>query len=128
MSKDLITIAGPISGKSQFLVYEAEDGQIKIDVRLEDETVWLTQQLMTDLFQTTKQNIGQHLKNIFLEGELIEDSVVKKFFTTAADGIKAMKCASLTAPVMKSKNPDFQPVKRRFLPSRYSGAWRKRAN
>ena len=69
-------------------VYEAEDGQIKIDVRLEDETVWLTQQLMADLFQTTKQNIGQHLKNVFSEGELLENSVVKKFFTTAADGKK----------------------------------------
>jgi hypothetical protein len=45
----------------------------------------LTQQLMADLFQTAKQNIGQHLKNIFSEGELFEDSVVKKFFTTAAD-------------------------------------------
>ena len=53
---------------------------------MQDETVWLTQQLMAELFQTTKQNIGQHLKNVFLEGELIEDSVVKKFFTTASDG------------------------------------------
>jgi len=74
-------------GKGQFLVYEAEDGQVKIDVRL-DETVWLTQQLMADLFQTTKQNIGQHLKKVFLEGELSEDSVVKKFFATATDGKK----------------------------------------
>ena len=88
MSKDLVTIDSPESGKGQFLVYEAEDGRVKIDVRLEDETVWLTQQLMADLFQTTKQNIGQHLKNIFSEGELLEDSVVKKFFTTAADGKK----------------------------------------
>ncbi len=76
------------SGKGQFLVYEAEDGQVKIDVRLEDETVWLTQQLMAELFQTTKQNVGQHLKKIFSEGELSENSVVKKFFTTAADGKK----------------------------------------
>ena len=88
MSKDLVTTDSPDSGKGQFLVYEAEDGRVKIDVRLEDETVWLTQQLMADLFQTTKQNIGQHLKNIFSEGELFEDSVVKKFFTTAADGKK----------------------------------------
>ena len=73
--------------KSQFLVYQAEDGAIKIDVRFEDETVWLTQQLMADLFQTTKQNIGQHLKNIFEVGELAPESVVKKFFTTAADRI-----------------------------------------
>lgn len=88
MSKDLATTNIPNSGKGQFLVYEAEDGKVKIDVRLENETVWLTQQLMADLFQTTKQNIGQHLKNIFFETELIENSVVKKFFTTAADGKK----------------------------------------
>jgi hypothetical protein len=55
-------------------------------VRLEAETVWLTQQLMAELFQTTKQNIGQHLKNVFAEKELEESSVVKEFFTTAADG------------------------------------------
>jgi len=66
MSKDLKISVSANSGKSQFLVYEAEDGQIKIDVRLENETVWLTQKLMADLFQTTKQNIGQHLKNVFL--------------------------------------------------------------
>ena len=72
--------------KGQLLVYRAEDGQLKIDVRLENETVWLTQQHMADLFQTSKQNVGQHLKNIFEERELAEDSVVKNFFTTAADG------------------------------------------
>ncbi|MBC8491745.1 MAG: hypothetical protein H8D42_04215 [Candidatus Marinimicrobia bacterium] len=85
MSKDLVPSDGDNPGKGQFLVYEAEDGRVKIDVRLSDETVWLTQQLMADLFQTTKQNIGQHLKNIFSEGELLEDSVVNKFFTTAGD-------------------------------------------
>jgi len=85
MSKDLATIDGPNSGKGQFLVYEAEDGRVKIDVRLEDETVW---QLMADLFQTTKQNIGQHLKYVFAEGELLENLVVKKFFTTVVDGKK----------------------------------------
>ena len=72
--------------KSQFLIYQAEGGAIKIDVRFEDETVWLTQQLMAELFQTTKQNIGQHLKGIFEEGELAQNAVVKNFFTTAADG------------------------------------------
>ena len=85
MSKDLVPSNRYNLGKGQFLVYEAEDGRVKIDVRLSDETVWLTQQLMADLFQTTKQNIGQHLKNIFSEGELLEDSVVNKFFTTAGD-------------------------------------------
>ncbi len=72
--------------KGEFLLYQTDDGQVKIDVRLEDETIWLTQQMMADLFQTTKQNIGQHLKNVFAEGELVQYSVVKKFFTTAADG------------------------------------------
>ena len=72
--------------RGQFLVYPAEDGRMKIEVRLQDETVWLTQQHMADLFQTTKQNIGQHLKNIFDEKELVPDSVVKNFFTTASDG------------------------------------------
>ena len=72
--------------KSRFLIYQAENGVIKIDVRFEDETVWLTQQLMAELFQTTKQNIGLHLKTIFGEGELAREAVVKDFFTTAADG------------------------------------------
>lgn len=75
-----------LPAKGEFLLYQTDDGQVKIDVRLEDETIWLTQLMMADLFQTTKQNIGQHLKNVFGEGELVKDSVVKKFFTTAADG------------------------------------------
>ena len=78
--------ASDLPGKGQFLVYASEDGQMKIDVRLENETVWLTQQQMADLFQTSKQNVGQHLKHIFEEGELAQNSVVKDFFTTAADG------------------------------------------
>jgi len=73
---------------SQMLIYQTEDGQTKIEVQLQDETVWLAQKHMAELFQTSKQNIGQHLKNIFEEGELEESSVVKKFFTTAADGKK----------------------------------------
>jgi len=71
---------------SQFLVYQTEDGKLKIDVRFEGETVWLTQLQMAELFQTTKQNIGMHIRNTFSEGELREDSVVKESFTTAADG------------------------------------------
>ena len=76
----------PDSPKGEMLIYQTDDGRVKLDVRLENETIWLTQQLMADLFQTSKQNIGQHLKKIFEEGELIQDSVVKKFFTTAVDG------------------------------------------
>ena len=82
MSKDSET---PAPG-GQFFVYQTQDGKLKIDVRFEGETVWLTQQHMAELFQTSKQNIGQHLKSIFSEGELVQDSVVKDSFTTAADG------------------------------------------
>lgn len=71
---------------SQIIIYKAEDGQTKIDVRFDGDTVWLTQATLAELFQTTKQNISQHIKNIFDEGELQQNSVVKDFLTTAADG------------------------------------------
>jgi hypothetical protein len=71
---------------SQIIIYQTENGQTKLDVRLENETVWLNQKLMAELFQTTKQNISLHLQNIFEEGELQENSVVKEFLTTATDG------------------------------------------
>lgn len=72
--------------KSELILYQTEDGQTKIEVRLEYETVWLSQQLMADLFQNTKQNISLHLKNVFADGELSEERVVKEYLTTAADG------------------------------------------
>jgi hypothetical protein len=75
-----------MENKSQIIIYQTETGETKLEVRLENETVWLTQKLMAELFQTTKQNISLHLQNIFEEGELQENSVVKDFFTTAADG------------------------------------------
>ncbi len=75
---------------SEILLYTTQDGKQRIEVRLEGETVWLSQLAMTELFQTTKQNISLHLKNIFTEGELSESSVVKEYLTTASDG-KAYK-------------------------------------
>ena len=71
---------------SKIILYTSDDGEIKIDVRFQGETVWLSQQLMAELFQTTKQNISLHIKNIFKEKELLQDSVVKDLLTTAADG------------------------------------------
>ena len=76
----------PAKNDSQILIYQTEGGQTKIEVLLEDETVWLTQKLMAELFQTTKQNTSLHIQNIFSEKELDENSVVKYFLTTAADG------------------------------------------
>jgi len=72
--------------QSQFLLYQSSDGQTRLEVRLENETVWLSQNQMAELFQTTKQNVSLHIRNIFKEGELAEDSVVKEYLTTAADG------------------------------------------
>jgi hypothetical protein len=71
--------------RSEFLLYRTEDGQIRIQVRLEENTAWLSQAGMAELFQSTKQNISLHLRNIFSEGELDELSVVKEYLTTAAD-------------------------------------------
>lgn len=71
---------------SEILLYQTEDGQTKIDVRLEEETVWLSQVQMTELFQTTKQNISLHIKNIFDEGELQEISTVKDYLTVQNEG------------------------------------------
>ena len=72
--------------RSQIIIYKTEAGETKIDVRFDSETVWLTQNALAELFQTTKQNVSQHVKNIFEEGELQPNSVVKDFLTTAADG------------------------------------------
>ncbi|MCK5545713.1 MAG: virulence RhuM family protein [Desulfobulbaceae bacterium] len=74
--------------QGQFLLYTTEDGRQRIEVRLQKETAWLSQAAMTELFQTTKQNISLHLKNIFAEGELEANRVVKEYLTTAADGKK----------------------------------------
>ncbi|MBS1209680.1 MAG: hydroxyacid dehydrogenase [Proteobacteria bacterium] len=70
----------------EFLLYESEDGRTRIECRFAGESLWLSQALMAELFQTTKQNIAKHLKAIFAEGELTEDSVVNQWMTTAADG------------------------------------------
>ena len=71
---------------SEILLYQSEDGQLKIQVRLENETVWLTQADMVELFKSSKSNISEHIKHIFEDGELEEDSVVRKFRTTPTDG------------------------------------------
>jgi len=76
--------------KSQFLLYQTSDGKPCLEVRLEDETVWLTQSQMAELFQTTKQNVSLHIKNILVEKELSEESVVKEFLTTAETKEKSL--------------------------------------
>ena len=72
--------------ENEILIYQTEDGQTKIDVKFEGETVWLTQAQLCELYQTSKSNVSEHIKHIFEEEELDEESVVRKFRTTAADG------------------------------------------
>jgi len=68
------------------ILYQTEDGQTRIEIRLQDETVWMSQKLMVELFQISVPNINMYISNIFEEWELASDSVIKDFLTTAADG------------------------------------------
>lgn len=72
--------------KGEILFYQTEDGLTNIEVKIEEETVWLTQSQLQELYQTSKSNISEHIKHIFEEGELEEEAVVRKFRTTASDG------------------------------------------
>ncbi len=72
--------------ENNIIIYQTQDGKTKIDVKIDNDTVWLNQAQIAELLQTTKQNISSHIQNIFKEQELVEDSVVKDFLTTASDG------------------------------------------
>lgn len=72
--------------QGEIIIYQTDDGNTKIDVTMQDETVWLNQAQLVELYQTSKSNISEHISNIFTEGELDENSVVRFFRTTAADG------------------------------------------
>jgi hypothetical protein len=74
------------AAEGELLLYQTGDGLSRIEARLHQETVWLTQNQLVELFQTTKQNISLHIRNIFAEGELSENSAVKEYLTTAVDG------------------------------------------
>jgi len=79
----------PLGG--QFLVYQTQDGKLKIDVRFEGETVWLTQQQMAELFQTTKQNVSLHIQNIYEERELERIATVKESLTVQPEGTRSVR-------------------------------------
>ncbi len=75
-----------VSQRGEILFYQAEDGTTRLECRFEDETIWLSQAMLCELYQKSKATISEHLKNIFQDNELEEDSVVRFFRTTAADG------------------------------------------
>lgn len=75
-----------MDNNGEIIIYQTDDGSTHIDVKMEDETVWLAQAQLVQLYQTSKSNVSEHIKHIFEEGELEENAVVRKFRTTAADG------------------------------------------
>ena len=77
--------------KSQILMFESEDGSFHLEVRLEDETVWLTQGMIVELFQSSKANISEHIANIYAEGELSPESTVRKFRTVQKEGLRMVE-------------------------------------
>ena len=86
-TNDRLTMMNTTNPASQeMIIYQTDDGAVKVDVRLANETVWLSLDLMSELFQRDKSTISRHIKNIFSEGELSPDSVVANFATTESDG------------------------------------------
>ena len=85
-----------MENNSQIIIYQTETGETKLEVRLENETVWLTQKLMAELFQTTIPNINIHLKNIFDEGELNPKATIKDFLIVRLDGNREVNRSELS--------------------------------
>ncbi|MBP7463993.1 MAG: virulence RhuM family protein, partial [Bacteroidales bacterium] len=75
-----------IPDNSDFILYTSQDGEVRVDVFVHNESVWLTQKAMQDLFDRSKSTVSEHISNVFKEGELDENQVVRKFRTTADDG------------------------------------------
>ena len=81
----------PAPSDSKILIYQSDSGEVRLEVRLQDETVWLTQNLMAELYQTTKQNISLHIQNIYEEGELAPEATVKKYLTVRREGSRTVR-------------------------------------
>src|SRR5690625_4009621 len=84
-----------MDNKTDILIYQTEDGNTKIDVRLEDETVWMTQKGIAELYQTTPQNITLHIKNIYEELELAEKAICKDYLQVQKEGSREVKRKTL---------------------------------
>ena len=91
--KKAITGDQTLPVKSEFLLYQTEDGQTRIDVRLQDETVWMTQAAMAELYQTTPQNITLHLKAMYTEGELEDHATCKEYLQVQQEGARTVSRA-----------------------------------
>ncbi len=90
--------------KSEIIIYQSKDGLTKVDVKMENETVWLSLNQMAELFQTTKQNISLHIQNIFDEDELTEEATVKEYLTVQKEGSRNVKRTLQYYNLDKAKN------------------------
>ena len=79
------------TGKGEILLYQTEDGRTRVECRFRDETIWLTQAAMAELFQTTTPNVNIHLKNIYGEGELAEEATVKDYLIVRSEGVRQIE-------------------------------------
>ena len=98
--------------KNEIIVYQPEGGEFHIEVRLENETVWLTQAQMAELFNATKQNVSLHISNIFEEGELLQNSTVKESLTVRKEGKREVTQKIL---LYNLKFKDIQNIHDRFI-------------
>ena len=76
----------PLNNSSNIIIYQTEDGLTRINVKVEDDTVWLSQQQMAELFQCSRTNVVEHIKNIYEEGELVEEASCRKFRQVRLEG------------------------------------------
>lgn len=81
----------PAPRDAKILIYQSDAGEVRLEVRLQDETVWLTQNLMAELYQTTKQNVSLHIRNIYEEGELTPEATVKEYLTVRQEGSRSVQ-------------------------------------
>ena len=93
-----------IENKGEIVIYQNKDNNVSLNVRLEDENVWLTQANLVELYQSSKSNVSEHIKHIFEEGELDEKVVVRKFRTTTQHGAIAGKTQKRKLANLKRNN------------------------
>ncbi len=91
--------------KGELILYQTEDGRTRIECRFEGETVWLTQALMAELFQTTIQNINLHLQNIYEEGELDPGATIKSYLIVRSEGTRQVRRTVASEPIHPPRTP-----------------------
>lgn len=98
----------PAPRDAQVLIYQSDAGEVRLEVRLQDETVWLTQNQMAELYQTTKQNVSLHIQNVYEEGELAPEATVKEYLTVRQEGSRAQCRTEIVSAVARQLALDYR--------------------